>query len=181
MPKSPNIFSYLDYRSFLRDILKSRGYSYRSFTERYKQIVSFIALAKALSQGRGKMQKKPSYNMSAETLARLGAALQLSEKELEYLVLLKLENDSEQYKGVYGNALRRVIQGLLEKREKKELKKNTSEDTKISELFQLLPSRYQQKILTEATLQGRVYVSRQKGKPGTKKIELLLKNLESKK
>lgn len=176
-PEAPNIFSYPSYRSYLRDLLKAKGYSYRSFAERYKQIVSFISLAKALSQGRGKMQKKPGYNMSAETLARLGSALQLSEEELGYLVLLKLENDAEQYKGAYGGTLRRIAQGLLEKYVN-EGEESSSSDTQISELFHLLPSHYQKKILSDAIVQGEIYISRQKGKPGTKKIEELIEEIK---
>ena len=178
MPPSLNIFSYRNYRSFLRDLMKAKGYSYRSFAERYSQIVSFIALAKALSQGRGKMLKKPTYNMSAETLARLGSALRLSEQELQYLILLKLENDAEQYKGPYGDAFRRLMQGLLEKQNKKTIETPTSSGTKLSELFECLPSRYQEKILSDAILQGQVYLGRQKGKPGVKKIERILEELK---
>ena len=185
----PNIYNYDNYREFLADWLKANGYTYRSFAERYGDIVSFIAVAKTLSKGKSGQRPQGQYRMSAETLARLGKAMRLTDAELRHLVLLKLENDADRLPGTGGGAYQQAMRHLVAENrnlvaeiddEKAGVKHRSGSESGrlLVDFFELLPTRFRTRILEEIILQGRVYASRQSGKAGVKAVRTLLQRLE---
>ena len=188
MKSDINIFTYDNYRIYLSDLLKQKGYSYRSFTDRFGHIVSLIALAKTLSKGRGGKGPRQIYRMSPEMLTQLGRALRIPESELRHLILMRLHNDAEIYSGQYGSSFQqmmgrlvkesRLTAGLME-HPKVKLKHSSNSETGgvLLEIFELLPSRFRVRVLEEFTHQAKIYATRQTGKPGVKAFQSLLKRL----
>ncbi len=185
---APNIFKYNNYRIYLADWLKNRGFSYRAFAERYSSFVSIIALAKLLSKGRTGGEPKGNYKMAPETLARLGKAMGMPSEELRQLILLRLENDAETLPGQHGSVYKRELRHLLEENRVQvaevegehsaEVLRGGSESSLLLyEFFELLPSRNRARALEEIIMQGRIYASRQSGKPGVGKLQSLLERL----
>lgn len=185
---APNVFKYNNYRLFMADWLKDRGFSYRSFAERYSSFVSMIALAKLLSKGRSGGEPKANYNMAPESVARLGKAMGLPAEELRQLILLRLENDAETLPGQHGSAYKRELKRLMEenrmqvaeaagKRPAESPKEGSETAVLLYEFFELLPSRNRARALEEIIMQGRVYAGRQAGKPGVRKLQSLLERL----
>lgn len=191
MKSDLNIFAYRSYRLFIVDWLKINGYSYRSFVAQHPGLVSLIALAKLLSRGRAGQRETSDYRMAPETLAKLGKALKLSEPELRHFLLLRLENDAEPGQGAHAGAYQKVIRGLLEESRRQHLagpgvKKGSPASDKssptaqqVTELFDLLPSRFRVRILDEILQQGRIFAARQSGKPGVNTVHKLLQGLNT--
>lgn len=186
---TPNVFKYNNYRIYLSDWLKDKGFSYRSFADRYSSFVSMIALAKLLSKGKTGNEPKANYKMSPEAVARLGKAMGMPSEELRQLILLRLENDADTLPGQHGSAYKRELKRLLEenrtqvaeaasKRAAEEPKVGSETASLLYEFFELLPSRNRVRALEEIIMQGRVYAGRQAGKPGVRKLESLLERLD---
>lgn len=186
MPKS--IYSYSNYREFLVDWLQAEGLTYRDFASRYRDFISFIALAKLLSHAKSSKRSEGAYRISPEALARLGKAMGLKSDELEYLILLRLENDAARVDGEFGDAYQKILSNLSNNAKRQTAKKlsvkrkegkgsYSQTSSKIAELIDVFPDRMRQKLLEEALLQGRIYAARQSGKPGVRSTLSLLEEL----
>ena len=181
-------FQFSNYRDFLRSALKEKGFSYRSFAQKHGEVISFITLAFALSRGRSGTKNKPMRNLSPETLARLGKVLKLKEDEITFLILLKLENDSEVHPGPYGGAYLECIRSMI--REQKYLqgqstnKPSTSKQRysttayTVAELLDLLPEPAKQRLTGEILLESKGILARQKRKAGVKTMASVIGKLD---
>ena len=185
-PKS--IYSYNNYREFLVDWLQAHDLTYRDFALRYRDFISFIALAKLLSHAKSAQRSEGAYRISPEALARLGKAMGLKSDELEYLILLRLENDAARVDGQFGDAYQKILSNLSNNAKRQTAKKlsikrregkgnHSQTSSKIAELIDVFPSRMRQKLLEEALLQGKIYAARQSGKPGVRSTLSLLEEL----
>lgn len=191
MNKTLNIFQYQSYRRYIRDWLKLNDFTYRTFAERYKTFVSFIALAKLLAQGK-EGKDRSHYKMSPEIIARLGKIMRLSDDELKHLILLRLENDSENLSGQYGTIYRQIMRRFINEHKNfveqsknynstsapKEELQGSEISRLVFEIFELFPKSYQQHCLEEIIFQGRSYAARQAGKPGVKALHTVLTRLD---
>jgi hypothetical protein len=155
-------YQFSDYREYLREALKANGFSYRSFAAKYASIVSFITLAQTLSKGRAGTKNRPMRNLSPETVARLGRVFRLSDKEISYLVLLKLENDAEALPGQYGGAYVENLRAQIRERKEQAMRgESAAADAPpnfsksalaVAELFEQLPAGRREKLLEELLL-----------------------------
>ncbi len=182
-------FPFTEYRDFLRAALKANGFTYRSFTKKHGEVVSFIMLAQTLSRGRSGTKNKPMRNLSAETLARLGKALRLKDEEVTYLILLKLENDSEVFPGPYGNAYMDCIRALIQNYKYSQIQlpnkqgagavKLSKTAETIGELIDLLPDSSKRKVNKEILDESRGVQARQKRRPGLQRMASVIQRLET--
>jgi hypothetical protein len=179
---------HTDYRQLLRDALKSKGYSYRSFSSKHSDIVSFGMLGAALSKGRGGLKNKPSRTFSPETVARIGKALKLSEDELFHLALLKIENDAEILPGQHGGLFSQMMKTIVaEQRERLDVKTNKLKHEQFSyssiasaaaQLIDALPDQAKAKVVSELLPAAKAVLARQRKKPGVRTLSLNLNRLE---
>lgn len=182
------VFQYADYRQLLREGVKSKGFSYRTFSARHAHIVSFGMLAAALSKGRSGTKNKPARTFSVETVARIGKTLRFTEDELLYLVMLKLENDAEVLPGVYGGTFSELTRKLLgQHRERVETKipKLKGEQYSSSpitlaaaDLIDALPETTRARVSSEILPAAKAVLSRQRKKPGVRTLALTIERLE---
>lgn len=181
-----NTFSFSDYRLLIREAIKSRRYSYRSFALKHGDIVSFGMLAGALSRGRGGTKSKPLRNFSLEKLTQIGKALKLSDDELKYLLLLKLENDCEVFVGPHGSACSDLLKRMLAEQQERTRKKAHSEQEDIyslvglavAKLVEALPEGSQRRLIAEILPPAKAILSRQRKKPGVRTLALHIERLE---
>ena len=181
-------FQFSTYRDFLRAALKEKGFSYRSFAKKHGDVISFITIAFTLSKGRSGTKSKPMRNLSPETLARLGKVLKLKEDEITFLILLKLENDSDVLPGPHGSAYMDCIRSLI--REQKYLQnqstnkpstgkqKHSSTAYTVAELLDLLPGAAKQRLAGEILLESKGILARQRRKAGVKAMSSAISKLE---
>jgi hypothetical protein len=188
MKELKSIYSYNNYREFIVDWLQANGYTYRQFAEQYRDFISFIALAKLLSHAKKSSRSGGEYRISPEALARLAKAMGLKADEIEYLILLRLENDSTMVAADFGDTFQKTLGTLLNDLRQQKTKKVvpkaqkvTSDysrtSSKIAEIIDLFPERARIKLLDETILQGKIYASRQRGKPGVRHSLSLLEEL----
>ncbi|MBY0471182.1 hypothetical protein K2X30_08455 [bacterium] len=176
---SISVFKYKNYRTFLSDWIKAKGFSYRTFAKKYGHIVSLNALARTLSRGNSKNRAPSSYRMSPETLAQLGKAIGLKEDEVTYLILLRLQNESESRSGPHGSALGKSLQSMLRVHEEKTLAPKADPQARdldgisllCAEVFQQLPHVQRLKVADRLLREARVFVSRQTSRIGIKAFE----------
>lgn len=181
-------FGFTNYRDFLREALKEKGFSYRSFAAKHGDVISFIMLAQALTRGKSGTENRPMRNISPEMLARLGKILKLREDEITYLILLKLENDSGIMPGLYGSAYIDAIKGLIREQKSKMTHGVSNSFTKrtrfsqaaetIAEFMDLLPEAAKLRLSREILVEGKGILSRQKRKAGVKKLASIIQRLE---
>ncbi len=181
-------FQFSNYRDFLRAALKEKGFSYRSFAQKHGEVISFITLAFALSRGRSGTKNKPMRNLSPETLARLGKVLKLKEDEITFLILLKLENDSEVHPGPYGGAYLECVRSMI--REQKYLQNQSTNKPStgkqrysataytVAELLDLLPGPAKHRLTGEILLESKGILARQKRKAGVKTMASVIGKLD---
>jgi hypothetical protein len=179
---------HTDYRQLLREALKFRGYSYRSFSLKHSDIVSFGMLGAALSKGRGGLVNKPSRTFSAETVTRIGKALKLTDDELFHLILLKTENDAEVLPGLYGSLFSDLMKKVVaEQRERLETKatkvkreqySHSSIACATAQLIDALPDHSKGKVVSEILPAAKAVLARQRKKPGVRTLALNLNRLE---
>lgn len=182
-------FQFSNYRDFLRTALKEKGFSYRSFTARHGDVVSFMMLAQTLSKGRSGSENKPMRNLSPETVARLGKTLKLRDDEISYLVLLKLENDCAVLPGPFGSTYQDTLKALIREQKSKIMhgtigvstsKKRFSQASEtIAEFLDLLPDRPKSRLTRELIVEGKGILSRQKRRAGVRNLASIIQKLES--
>jgi hypothetical protein len=180
-----SVFSYTDYRQLIRDALESKGYSYRSFSEKHPNVAKFSMLGAALSKGRGGTKFKPARTFSAETLARLGRVLKFNEAEITHLILLKFENEAEVLPGTYGGTFLEIAKALLnEHRLRSQTKNQMVKDEQYSHsdlsraaasVIDALPESSRKKVAAEILPAAKAVLSRQRKKPG---VRTLASNIE---
>lgn len=72
MTKRISPYQFEDHREFVRQALKAKGFSYRSFAAKHGSVVSFITLAMTLSKGRSAsgtqvIDSPPLYSVFSES------------------------------------------------------------------------------------------------------------------
>jgi hypothetical protein len=180
-------FEFDDHREFLRQALKTMGFSYRSFAAKHHEIVSFNLLAMALSKGKSGKENKPMRNFSPEMLARIGKALKLSDDEVTYLLLLLWANNSEVLEGVYGSAHSDCVRRLLKEQKTKQFHTNalsTPPRSKysvtantVAYLLDSLPARSRVTLTKGILEESKVVQARQRNKAGVKAITSAIERL----
>lgn len=188
MKRTVVAFQFASYREFLREALKANGFTYVSFAAKHKEIVGSATLAAALSRGRTGMGDRPARNISPETLARIGKALKLDDRELTYLLLLKLENDGEAFSGLYGSVYLDCMRKLIPIYKSSVFDKHSTQKTKIkhsetastvAQLLDFLPAGARSKILQRIIPESKAFLGRQKNKPGIKPLHKFIDRLEA--
>ncbi|MCO5143146.1 MAG: hypothetical protein M9962_08665 [Oligoflexia bacterium] len=182
-------YQFSDYREYLRDALKANGFSYRSFAAKYGSIVSFITLAQTLSKGKAGTKNRPMRNLSPEIVARLGRVFRLSEDEISYLVLLKLENDAQTLPGQYGGAYVENLRAQIRERKERAVRAESIVDSAVhnfskttlalAELFEQLPEGRREKLLEEFLQESKGVVSRMGRRPGVRALQQAMQKLEA--
>lgn len=183
-----SVFSYADYRQLIRDTLKSRGYSYRSFSSKHPQVAKFSMLGAALSKGRGGTKSKPARTFSAESLARIGRVLKFSDDELSFLLLLKFENEAVSLPGGYGGTFSEISKNLLndfrlraqtkDQVLKDEQYNQSSLGVAVSRVIDALPEGSRKKVAAEMLPAAKAVLSRQRKKPGVRTLALNISRFE---
>lgn len=183
-----NVLKHSDYRQLLREALKLNEFSYRTFAKKHSNIVSFSMLGAALSKGRGGLKNKPARTFSVETVTRIGKALRLSENELLYLSLLKIENDAETLPGLNGATFAELMKKLVSEQAEKircaegKLKHEQYSYSSIAhataQLIDALPDAAKQKVASEIIPAAKSVLARQRKKPGVRTLALNLGRLE---
>lgn len=181
-------YQFTNYRDFLREALKEKGHSYRSFAAKHGDVISFIMLAQALTRGKSGTENRPMRNISPESLARIGKVLKLRDDEITFLILLKMENDSAAMPGIYGSAYMDSVRGMI-REQKTKITHRASEKSPgrarfsqsaetIAEFMDLLPEAAKQRLSREILVEGKGILSRQKRKAGVKKLASVIQRLE---
>lgn len=183
-----DVFAYADYRQLLRDALKYKTYTYRSFSEQNGAIISFSMLGAALSAGRGGTKNKPTRTLSNESLVRIGKALKFTDAELAHLIFLKLENDAETYPGPYGGSFQDLAKTFVN--ESRAQAKTTGAKLKdeqytrssiallVADAVDALPEAAKLKVAREILPILRSVLARQRRKPGVKILSQKITKLE---
>lgn len=180
-------FQFDDHREFLRQALKEGGFSYTSFAAKFGEIVSRPLLAFALSKGRSGSKNKPLRNFSPETLARIGKALKLTDPEIDYLLLLLWDNNSEVLAGPYGSAYSESLKRLIREHKSRQslpangqpLGKFRHSETAqvVAQLLDTLSPQAKLKLAREIHAESRVALARQRNKAGVKTITSVIERL----
>ena len=174
--KSKSVFGYESYRDYLREFLEDNGFSYRAFAKQFRPYISLNSLERLLSKGRGK--STAGYRISPDSLARLGKAMGLPESELAHLILLKMENDADEFPGPHGNAYKRLTQKLVKEHRARatprlqagERKKISASGEAIAALFDELDGLRRREIAQTVVKQANIFIGRQSGKIGIKAV-----------
>jgi transcriptional regulator with XRE-family HTH domain len=184
MAQHISLFEYTDYRQLLRDAIKSRGLTYRSFSDKFGDVASYSTIASTLN---AKYGDRPPRTLSFEALCSIAKSLRFSDEEVKFLVLLKLENDAEVRDGSHGTAFSNAASTLLlEYRDKSnsrgaDLANSASMSPFVSacaSLIELLPIRFKARIADKILVESRVEISRHHRRPGIKNVIDAAKRLE---
>lgn len=180
-------YQFDDHREFIRQALKEGGFSYASFAAKHADIASRPLLAFALSKGRSGSKSKPMRNFSPETLARIGKALKLSDAEIDYLLLLLWDNNSEVLGGPYGSAYADAIKRLINSQKSRHAQSTNKQATSkshysqtaqaVAQLLDTLPPHAKQRLSREILSESRVALARQRNKAGVKTITSVIERL----
>jgi hypothetical protein len=178
-------YRFLDHREFLREALKEKGYSYRSFAAKHGGIVSFNMLSLCLSKGKSGTESRPMRNFSPELLAQIGGVLKLKDDEIAFLVLLKFENDASVVAGAGGAAYRDAVRRLVREQKAKQSgfgapagRRSKSADL-IAEFFDRLPSSAKQKLAEKLVSEGKIIIGRHKRIPGVETLNSIIQKLDT--
>jgi hypothetical protein len=164
--------SYTCYRKFLRDYLKSQGYSYRAFSRRFSAYVSFPYLSKLLRQN-ARHEFIAEMSMRPERLSALLKAIGLNQEEITHLILCRLDSDQSSGRYRHSSTFSQVLDSLHGDKVSRQ-KKKTLIDAALEQALSALQPHRRSKVIMELKHQLEIELSRSNSVVKSHKLKQLL-------
>ena len=151
-----SVFEFQDYRDLIKQMMKKQKATYAKFAAAYPKSFSEDALKKLLSQGRTGSRYLGRYQMSQDRFSDFLNSIKprLKDREIEYLLLLKLRTDAADLGSK--RLVRHYDKILQEIRTPKAPKNNSDFHYIIDESLRVLSTtsrdRYRRKMLEELNI-----------------------------
>lgn len=146
-----DLFSYQNYRHFMRDFLQLQGLTYREFVDKYSKKnvrLTPMTISKILSKN---PKGEYTYTIKDCIWTELLKVFKLKKAEVEFMTILKIFND---YQTRYPPAhpLLRAVKGSLNKLKTvdRNLSKFSANSLLVAEAYDSLPEVFSRRITDEA-------------------------------